>query len=112
MLRGVTLLLAFLLAGKAAAFALRLPLPGSVLGMVFLLGWLWHNGRVSEDLAQAVDGLLPNMPLLFVPVGVGAMVYFDLFKSQWLLIAVAVVGCTPVTIAVTAAAAGTMASFA
>ena len=111
MLRGVTLLLAFLLAGEATAYALHLPLPGSVLGMVFLLVWLWQKGRVTDDLAQAVDGLLANMPLLFVPVGVGAMVYFDLFKSQWLLIVVAVIGCTLLTVATTAAVSGAMASF-
>jgi holin-like protein len=81
---GLAVLLAFLLAGQAVAWLGRLPLPGSVVGMLLLaaalrLGWV----RVAW-VEPAAALLLRHMALLFVPPGVGLMAHFGLLRREWL----------------------------
>ena len=102
MLKGMFTLMAFQLAGELIAAGFHLPLSGPIIGMVLLLAWMQGNGRIDSGLASAADALLANMAVLFVPVGVGAMVYADIFQRHWLLVAVAIVFGTVVTIATTA----------
>ena len=80
MLKGLAVLLTFQLAGELIAVAFRLPVSGPIIGMVLLTMWLRGNGRIDDGLASAGDGLLANMAVLFVPVGVGAMAYPELFR--------------------------------
>ena len=47
------------------------------------LAWLPISGPIDADLAKVSDGVLANMALLFVPVGVGAMRYAGLFAGAW-----------------------------
>jgi holin-like protein len=101
MIRGVGLLLGFQLVGELTVWACRLPISGPICGMAALLAWLCCHGRISDDLGKVVDGLLANMAILFVPVGAGAVVYADLFRSHWPAIVVAIFLGTSVTIAVT-----------
>ena len=91
---GMSLLLAFWAAGEALAAAARLPLPGSVAGMLLLagalrLGWL----PLAWVRAQA-ELLIRYMGLLFVPPGVGLLLYFDLIRREWLPITVAAAAST------------------
>lgn len=86
---GLLVLLAFGFAGEWIADALRLPLPGSVVGMLMLAAALrlrWVPARVVQGAAEL---LIRNMALLFVPAGVGLMVYGDLLAREWLPIVVA-----------------------
>jgi holin-like protein len=86
---GLLVLLAFLFAGGRVADAARLPLPGSVVGMLLLAGALrlrWVPARVVEPAAEL---LIRNMALLFVPAGVGVMAYGGLLRREWLPIALA-----------------------
>jgi holin-like protein len=88
-LLGLLILLAFLWMGDALASALRLPLPGSVAGMLMLAGALrlrWIPARAVEPVAEL---LIRNMALLFVPAGVGVMVYAGLLRREWLPIVAA-----------------------
>jgi putative effector of murein hydrolase LrgA (UPF0299 family) len=39
--------------------------------------------KAPEELTRVTDGLLANMPILFVPVGAGAIVYIDAFHQHW-----------------------------
>ncbi len=83
-LLGLLILLAFLWMGNALASALRLPLPGSVAGMLMLAGALrlrWIPARAVEPAAEL---LIRNMALLFVPAGVGVMAYAGLLRREWL----------------------------
>jgi holin-like protein len=70
--------------------------------MALLLMWLQGHGRIDDGLGSAADGLLSNMAVLFVPVGVGAMAYPELFREHWPFILVAVTAGTAVTVATTA----------
>jgi holin-like protein len=81
---GLGLLLGFLALGNLLASAARIPLPGSVLGMVLLTGAL-HLGLLrSHWIAPVANLLIRNMGFLFVPPGVGLMVHFGLVRREWL----------------------------
>lgn len=104
MLRVFALLLGCQLLGEVISHAANLPVPGPVLGMVFLLfGLLWLR-RVPESLESTSRGLLDNLSLLFVPAGVGIVQHLDILRAQWLPIAAAIVGSTFLTMLVAAAA--------
>ena len=104
MLKGIALLLGFQAAGELARWLLNLPISGAVCGMAFLLLWLVIRGRAPEDLTRVTDGLLANMPILFVPVGAGAIVYIDVFQQHWPAIALGVLAGTAITLTATAMA--------
>jgi holin-like protein len=104
-LKGVALLLGFQAAGELASYVLKLPVSGAVCGMAFLLLWLVTRGEAPEDLTRVTDGLLPNMPILFVPVGAGAIVYLDVLQQHWAVIALGVLAGTALTMLATALAA-------
>jgi holin-like protein len=102
MIIGMAILIAFQVTGELLAVGFRLPVSGPIIGMAMLLLWMQGSGRIDTSVASASDALLANMAVLFVPVGVGAMVYGEVFRRHWLLIAIAVVVGTVVTIATTA----------
>jgi holin-like protein len=102
MLKGLAGLLVFQLSGELTVALFRLPVSGPIVGMALLLIWLQGRGRIDDDLQSAADGLLSNMAILFVPVGVGAMAYPELFRAHWPFILVSVTAGTAVTVAVTA----------
>ena len=99
--RGILILLAFLQVGNAVSALLRLPVPGSVLGMVMLAAALHFGAVPPEWVRPAADLLVRHMSLLFIPAGVGVMVYFGLIRREWLpLAAGSVVGVEAVMLAV------------
>lgn len=104
MLKGIALLLGFQAAGELASYQLKLPISGAVCGMALLLLWLVASGKAPEDLTRVTDGLLANMPILFVPVGVGAIVYIDVFQQHWAVIVLGVLAGTATTMLATAMA--------
>ncbi|HEX2188897.1 MAG TPA: CidA/LrgA family protein [Longimicrobiaceae bacterium] len=81
---GLAVLLAFYALGEAAARLGRLPLPGSVVGMLLLAAAL-HLRRVSVSRVEPAAGvLLRHMGLLFVPPGVALMLQYELLRREWL----------------------------
>jgi holin-like protein len=70
--------------------------------MAALLAWLLLKGEIDADLDKVGDGILGNMALLFVPVGVGAMSYAGLFAGAWPVIALSIVVGVGATLLVTA----------
>jgi holin-like protein len=78
-----------------------LPLPGPVAGMALLFALLVIRGSVPETVGALGDALLKNLSLLFVPAGVGVMAHLGLLGQDLLPIAVALIGSTVATIAVT-----------
>jgi holin-like protein len=102
MLKGMAILVAFQLIGEVLAASFHLPISGPIIGMALLLVWLQSNGGMDNSLSSTADTLLANMAILFVPIGVGAMVYAEVLQRYWLLVAMAVVFGTAATIATTA----------
>ena len=102
MLSALTLILVCQLAGELVSGGLKLPVPGPVIGMVFLFIYLMVRGGVSQTMGKTADGLLNHLSLLFVPAGVGVMLHFRLLEDNWLAVSVALLASTVATIIVTA----------
>jgi holin-like protein len=102
MLAGLLLLLICQLLGEWIVLALGLPVPGPVMGMVLLLLGLVMKQTTPDWIRSPAEGLLRHLALLFVPAGVGLMVHAELIAAEWLVILVALVTSTIVTIIVTA----------
>ena len=102
MVKGAAWLLGFQGIGELVSTLLRLPVSGAVCGMTLLLASLICRGDVPDDLLRVTDGLLANMPILFVPVGAGLIAYLDLFQRHWLMVVIGVAGGTFVTLGTTA----------
>jgi len=102
MLQTFAILLVFQTVGEVISFALHLPVPGPVIGMLMLFGWLVFDNRLLPVIQNSANELLKHLSLLFVPAGVGIMVHASRIESEWLPIIVALVISTWVAIAVTA----------
>ncbi|PLX84865.1 MAG: CidA/LrgA family protein [Desulfuromonas sp.] len=101
MIRGFAILVLLQLLGETISLALDLPIPGSVIGMGLLVAALRLELVRFEWVREAAELLLSHLALLFVPAGVGVMVYFDLIGREWLPIVVATVVSTFAVMAVT-----------
>jgi holin-like protein len=105
-LAGVTWLLAFQCLGEALVRLSGAPLPGPVVGMALLATALIVRSRggapLPASLAAAADGLARHLSLLFVPAGVGVMLYVRQLAHEWLPIAVALAVSTVLAIGVAA----------
>ncbi len=101
MLGFLTLILACQLFGEFIVGIFAVPVPGPVLGMLFLFLFLVFKGEVPDDLQEISDDLLWSMSLLFVPAGVGVMLHFQLLEQAALPIGVALAVSTVLTIIVT-----------
>ncbi|MES2832529.1 MAG: CidA/LrgA family protein [Pseudomonadota bacterium] len=102
MIRTLTVLLVFQTIGEGLVYALSLPVPGPVIGMLLLFLYLMIDRRAAPALAPTGLELLRHLSLLFVPAGVGIMVHAQRIGDEWLPIAVALVASTLASIAVTA----------
>jgi holin-like protein len=101
MIRGLALLLSFQLLGELVVRGLEWPVPGNVLGMALLLAALVVGMVPLEWVSEAAELLLTHMALLFVPAGVGVVLYFELIGREWLPILAATALSTFVVMAVT-----------
>ncbi len=109
MLPSLALLLVVQLIGESIVAATGLPVPGPVLGMALLFAGLavgdaLFGGGVPDGLDETAGAILQHLSLLFVPAGVGVVLYLSVLRQEWLPIAVALVAGTIITIAVTGAA--------
>ncbi len=75
LLRGLTWLVLFQLLGTGLNVLVLPFLPGPIIGMVLLVGYLCLRREVSESLDLAASGLLRYLPLILVPPAVGVMAY-------------------------------------
>ena len=102
-IHGFTLLLIFQLIGEVIVRALGLSIPGPVLGMLLLFFGLLMVKVLPQSLSMASNSLLSHLSLLFIPAGVGLVVYLKALGDIWLPVATAVVTGLVVTMVVTAA---------
>ena len=102
MLSALTQLLVFQLAGEVVARGLNLPVPGPVLGMLFLFLALALRGGPGHELQTTSQNLLQHLSLLFVPAGAGIMLHLHRVADEWLPLTLSLLVSTFVTLAVTA----------
>lgn len=101
MIRGLTLLLLLQVVGEVIVGVTGLPVPGPVVGMVLLFGWLqWRRPAADAGTVRAADGLLRHLQLLFVPAGVGVITHLAVLRSEALPIGVSLVVSWLVALAV------------
>lgn len=93
MILGLTWLIGFQLLGEVTVRLLDAPVPGPVVGMLYLFGWL-RLRKVGDRAAvvRAGSGLLRHLQLLFVPAGVGITAHLSDLADSWLPILVAMLG--------------------
>lgn len=92
MIRGLTVLLLCQLLGEVVVDVTGVPLPGPVLGMVLLFGWLQlRRPPPGAGTVRAADGLLKHLQLFFVPAGVGVIAHAAVLREDALPITVALV---------------------
>ena len=102
MLAALTQLLVFQLLGEVVARWLALPVPGPVLGMLFLFLALALRGGPGHELRETSQNLLQHLSLLFVPAGAGIMVHLNRVADEWLPLLLSLLLSTAATLVVTA----------
>jgi holin-like protein len=112
MIASLSLILLCQLAGEVIVRGLALPMPGPVLGLLFLLLLLLARDRLrilargplqGDGVENASRGLLANLSLLFVPAGVGVVQKLDLIAEHGVAIAAVLAISVVVTLLVTVA---------
>ena len=81
---GLLILLVFLLLGTVLQYAISLPLPASILGMLLLLLFLVIRRKIPDSLIQISKTLSPLLPLFIIPVSVGVITQKPLVKEYGL----------------------------
>ncbi len=102
MIAALTQLLVFQLLGEVVARWLALPVPGPVLGMLFLFVALVLRGGPGHELQATSQTLLQHLSLLFVPAGTGIMIHLHRVADEWLPLLLSLVISTAATLVVTA----------
>ena len=102
MVQGFLILLLCQLAGEWLMVWLGIPIPGPVAGMLILLFGLMIYGKVPDFLRVPAEGLIRHLSLLFIPAGVGLMVFAQLLSDYWLLVLLSLVISTFLTLFLTA----------
>ncbi len=102
MLVTFSVLLVFQCIGEGIAYALHLPVPGPVIGMMLLFCALVLRPALLDTIQATGDELLRHLSLLFVPAGVGIFASAATMQGQWPAIVGAVVASTVLTLAATA----------
>jgi len=69
-------------AGYAAASAFHLPVPGNLLGMLFLLALLVSGAVPLRWFETTASFLIRHLAFFFIPITVGLMGFADLFLAN------------------------------
>lgn len=102
MIDGLVRILIFQGIGEVIAkFAVPL-VPGPVIGLVLLLGFLAWRGGVPEGVELVSSAFMRYLGVLFVPAAVGVVLFWPQLRQQALAIAIALVASVIATIAVSA----------
>ncbi|OMQ25812.1 CidA/LrgA family protein [Serratia oryzae] len=75
--RAIVLIYLSLFAGNAVAALLPIAIPGSIIGMLILFALLSSQILPAKWVKPGCQLLIRYMVLLFVPIGIGVMQYYD-----------------------------------
>ena len=81
--RAMVLIYLSLFAGNAIAALLPITIPGSIIGMLILFALLSSQILPAKWVRPGCQLLIRYMVLLFVPIGVGIMQYYDQIVDDW-----------------------------
>lgn len=94
-------LFAFLALGELTVWLTGVPVPSSIIGMLFLAASLKAGWVRLESVDKVADFLVRNLGFFFVQAGVGVMRCFGIIRDQWIPIVGATIISTFIIIAVT-----------
>lgn len=90
----IAILFVFYWLGTWLQHTLHLFIPGSVIGMVLFLICLLTGVFKPKWAEEGASLLIRHLPLLFLPITVGAIEYLHLFKGSGIWIVIIVLGST------------------
>ena len=102
MLSAITYILLFQVVGELISHALKLPVPGPVIGMVLMLFTFLVKNNFIDKIRPTGGVLLSNLSLLFVPAGVGIMRHGHRFMTEGISIILVIVVSTILAMLATA----------
>lgn len=102
MTSGLVQILIFQGLGELASKFLVPLIPGPVIGLVLLLGFLAVRKAVSPGVELVAGALVQHLGLLFVPAAVGVVLFLPQLRTHALAVAAALLGSVILTIAVCA----------
>ncbi len=102
MYKGLSIILGFLFLGEAITKLTKIPVPGNVVGMVLLTLALLFGLVELRDVEEVATFLIRNMSVMFIPPGVGIILYWSMVRAQLLPISVALIASFAITIIFTA----------
>ncbi|MCW5624507.1 MAG: CidA/LrgA family protein [Burkholderiales bacterium] len=76
--------------------------PGPVIGLLLLLGWLLARRQVDDDLQSVAAAFSRHLGVLFVPAAVGVVTFLPQLREHAVALAVVLVVSVIATVAVTA----------
>ncbi|WP_273839135.1 CidA/LrgA family protein [Providencia rettgeri] len=101
-LRAFAILYLCLIVGNLISALLPFAIPGSIVGMLILFALLALQIIPAHWAQPGCSILLKNMTILFVPIGVGIMNYYDLLSQQLIPIVVSCMVSTLIVMIVVA----------
>ncbi len=102
MIGGLTRLLLFQGLGEVLSKFLLPFVPGPVLGLLLLLGWLALRREVRPDLDEVSTAFSRHLGILFVPAAVGVVMFLPQLREHALAIGTALVASVLATVAAAA----------
>lgn len=97
----IFVLYAFCWIGTMLVTWLHIPLPGSIIGLLLLLGCLLSGIVPAKFVKEGAGFLLPILTLLFIPATVGIMNYPQLLSGYGVVLVIIVTVSTLITFIVT-----------
>jgi holin-like protein len=84
--RGFIIIFLFLVVGKVISAQLPIVFPGSIIGLLLLFLGLSTRLIKIKWVLDSANFTLKYMVILFIPLAVGLINYFDLFLANWVVI--------------------------
>lgn len=102
MIYTLLILLIFQALGEGCAYFFQWPVPGPVLGMLFLFVAMLFRKELAQQLTPTVHEFLKHLSLLFIPASVGIMLHGQRLFAEFLPISAALIVSSIASIVVTA----------
>ncbi|RAS22357.1 CidA/LrgA family protein [Paraburkholderia bryophila] len=102
MLGALAALLTFQCLGEGISYLFHVPVPGPVIGMLLLFGFLMLRPQSADAIEPTALELLRHLSLLFVPAGVGIMVSAGRIRGDAVAVIASIAISTTLAIAVAA----------
>lgn len=84
LLRQTCIILGICFLGQILEKLLKIPVPGTVLGMIILFLCLCLGIIKLEMIKEISDFLLDHLAFFFIPAGVGLLASMDILKGKWI----------------------------